>query len=145
MSRHLRPGSLETVYSALFLGWGVVPLMLAVTLMQQPNPANIGTVLFTMFAVAWWACGLGMAAGLRWTAWPAMGVAFVAWAAVSVETFKATRLLLEGGEARLAWEDVGYRAVFLLLPLSVLLVLGWLTRPGRGRQAQPGPPVGRMP
>lgn len=168
MSTAHRPGSLRTIYTALYLGWGVVPLMFAVTLMQGPAPTHWVTVLFIIVAAAWWVCGLGMAGGFRWASWPAMGIVWVAWAAISVEMLKAARLLLSdtgggaasgdsaaggaggvgGVAAGLTWDDIAYRAVFFLLPLTALLVLGWLTRPRSHTAQRPrpsqGPEIGRL-
>lgn len=136
---------LRSAFAVLYLGWGVLPLIMASKIIQSPRDFGLPGAAIGLYATAWWACGLAMTSGARWTWRPTMMLIFLAWAVVSAHSMRILVTLLgrQGAEPSPAvrehlWLNLGYQALLLLLPLSVLLVLGWRLRPRRRKPSLGG-------
>jgi hypothetical protein len=151
MTDPVRSSTTRTLFVSLYLGWGVVPLIMASKIVQSPQAFGLPGAAIGIYAALYWVCGLAMTTGARWTWRPTMGLIFLAWAVVSAQSTRIIALLFgqQGGELSQAarqhfWFNLGYQVLLFLLPLSVLLVLGWRLRPAaRPRWGDAGPDIGR--
>jgi hypothetical protein len=143
----------RTAFTVLYLGWGVLPLIMASKIVQSPRDFGALGVALGLYTAAYWVCGLAMTTGARWTWCPSMGLIFLAWAVVSAQSMRILVMLFgqQGGELSQAarqhlWINLGYQVLLFLLPLSILLLLGWRLRPARRRpwNARHSPHIGRL-